>query len=100
VSDCAYQEIAMKYMVIEHFRDRDPLPVYRRFRDRGRMAPEGVQYLSSWVDDKFERCFQLMETDDRALLDQWSANWKDIVDFEIVPVVTSAEAAQTIAPRL
>ena len=90
----------MQYMVIEHFRNCDPLPVYRRFRDRGRMAPEGVQYLSSWVDDKFERCFQLMETDDRALLDQWSANWKDIVDFEIVPVVTSAEAAQTIAPRL
>jgi hypothetical protein len=100
VSYFGYQELAMKYMVIEHFRDRDPLPVYRRFRDRGRMAPEGVQYLSSWVDDKFERCFQLMETDDRALLDQWSANWKDILDFEIVPVVTSGEAAQTIAPRL
>jgi hypothetical protein len=90
----------MKYMVIERFRNRDPLPVYRRFRDRGRMAPEGVQYLSSWVDDKFECCFQIMETDNRALLDQWSANWSDIVDFEIFPVVTSAEAAQAIAPRL
>lgn len=87
-------------MVIERFRNRDPLPVYRRFRDRGRMAPEGVQYLSSWVDDKFECCFQIMETDNRALLDQWSANWSDIVDFEIFPVVTSAEAAQAIAPRL
>jgi hypothetical protein len=90
----------MKYMVVERFRNRDPLPVYRRFRDRGRMAPEGVQYLSSWVDDKFECCFQLMETADRALLDQWSANWSDIVDFEIFPVVTSTEAAQAIAPRL
>ena len=80
--------------------NRDPLPVYRRYRERVRMAPEGVQYLPSWVEDKFERCFQLMETDDRALLDQWSANWKDIVDFEIVPVVTSTEAARTIAPRL
>jgi hypothetical protein len=90
----------MKYMVIEHFRNRDPLPVYRRFRDRGRMAPEGLQYLSSWVDDNFERCFQLMETADRTLLDQWIANWSDIVDFEIFPVVTSTEAAQTIAPRL
>jgi hypothetical protein len=90
----------MQYMVVERFRNRDPLPVYRRFRDRGRMAPEGVQYLSSWVDDKFECCFQLMETADRALLDQWSANWSDIVDFEIFPVVTSAEAAQAIAPRL
>jgi hypothetical protein len=64
------------------------------------MAPEGVRYLSSWVDDKFERCFQLMETADRALLDQWIANWSDIVDFEIYPVVTSTEATQSIAPRL
>jgi Protein of unknown function (DUF3303) len=90
----------VQYMVIERFRDRDPLPVYRRFRDRGRMAPEGVQYLSSWVDDKFECCFQLMETADRALLDKWCANWSDIVEFEIFPVVTSMEAAQSIAPRL
>jgi hypothetical protein len=90
----------MKYMVIEHFRNRDPLPVYRRFRDRGRMAPEGLEYIASWVDDRFERCFQLMETADRTLLDQWIANWSDIVDFEIFPVATSTEAAQTIAPRL
>jgi Protein of unknown function (DUF3303) len=90
----------MKYMVIEHFRNRDPLPVYRRFRDRGRMAPEGLQYLSSWVDERFERCFQLMEAVDRTLLDQWIANWSDVVDFEIFPVVASAEAAQSIAPRL
>ncbi|HTC52486.1 MAG TPA: DUF3303 family protein [Steroidobacteraceae bacterium] len=90
----------MKYMVVEHFRNGDPLPVYRRFRDRGRMAPEGLQYLSSWVDEKFERCFQLMEAPDQTLLNQWIANWSDIVDFEIFPVVTSAEAAQTIAPQL
>ncbi len=90
----------MKYMVIEHFRNRDPLPVYRRFRDRGRMAPEGLQYLSSWVDEKFEHCFQLMEAVDRALVDQWMANWSDIVDFEVFPVVASAEAAQGIADRL
>jgi hypothetical protein len=90
----------MKYMVIEHFRNRDPLPVYRRFRDRGRMAPEGLQYVSSWVDEKFERCFQVMEAVDRTLLDQWIANWSDIVDFEIFPVIASAEAAQEIAHRL
>jgi len=90
----------MEYMVVEHFRNHDPLPVYRRFRDSGRMAPEGLQYLSSWVDNKFERCFQLMEAPDRTLLDQWITNWSDIVDFEIFPVVMSAEAAQTIAPRL
>ena len=90
----------MKYMVVEHFRNADPLPVYRRFRDRGRMAPEGLQYLASWVDEKFERCFQLLVAPDQTLLNQWIANWSDIVDFEIVPVVTSAEAAQTIAPQL
>ena len=88
------------YMVIEYFKDRDPLPVYRRFRDKGRMAPEGLVYVSSWVDHKLERCYQLMETRDRALLDEWMANWKDIVDFEVHPVITSREAADRIAPLL
>lgn len=88
------------YMVVEHFRDRDPVPVYRRFRDRGRMAPDGLTYVSSWVDSKLERCYQLMETDDRGLLDQWIANWKDLVDFEVYPVMTSAEAADKISPHL
>jgi hypothetical protein len=90
----------MLYMIIERFKNRDPVPVYRRFRDRGRIAPEGLQYLSSWVDDGLERCFQLMETDDRKLLDEWIANWSDIVEFEIYPVITSKEAAEKIAPHL
>jgi hypothetical protein len=90
----------MLFMVIEHFRNGDPLPVYRRFRDLGRMAPEGLQYVSSWVDDKFERCFQIMQTTDRKLLDQWIENWSDIVEFEIYPVVDSKEAAARIAERL
>lgn len=88
------------YMVVEHFKNKDAVAVYRRFRDRGRMAPDGLAYLSSWVDDKFERCFQLMETHDRRLLDQWMENWGDIVDFEVHAVVTSKEAAAQIAPRL
>jgi hypothetical protein len=90
----------MLFMIVEHFKNADPLPIYRRFRDRGRMAPEGLQYISSWVDEKFERCFQIMETTDRKLLDQWIANWSDIADFEIYPVVTSKEAASRIADRL
>lgn len=90
----------MLFMVVEHFKDADPLPVYRRFRDRGRMAPEGLHYVSSWVDEKFERCFQVMETTDRRLLDQWIANWSDIVEFEVYPVVTSKDAAASIAHRL
>jgi hypothetical protein len=88
------------YMVVEHFKDRDPVRVYRRFRDRGRMAPDGLTYISSWVDEKFERCYQPMETDDSSLLDEWLANWSDLVGFEVYPVITSKEAAEKIAPRL
>jgi hypothetical protein len=88
------------YMIVEHFKDKDPLPVYRRFRDNGRMAPEGLVYVSSWVDEKLERCFQLMEAPDRALLDLWIANWADLVDFEIWPVVSSREAVERVTARL
>jgi hypothetical protein len=87
-------------MIIEHFKNRNPVPVYRRFRDHGRLAPEGLQYVSSWVDEGLERCFQLMETDDRKLLDEWIVNWSDIVEFEIYPVIPSREAAEKIAPHL
>ena len=90
----------MLYMIIERFKNSDPVPVYRRFRDRGRLAPNGLQYISSWVDEKLERCFQIMETADRNLLDQWITNWSDIVEFEVFPVVSSKEASETIAPRL
>ena len=86
----------MLYMVVEHFMNQDAVPVYRRFRDRGRLAPEGLQYVSSWVDEKLERCFQLMETDNRDLLDEWISNWSDIVSFEVYPVISSKEAAEKI----
>jgi Protein of unknown function (DUF3303) len=87
-------------MVVERFKNNDAVPVYRRFRDLGRLAPEGLAYVSSWVDEKLERCYQLMETDDRGLLDEWMANWRDLVDFEVHEVVTSVTAAERIAPRL
>ncbi len=90
----------MHYMVVEHFKNRDPVPVYQRFRDRGRMAPEGLRYVSSWIDEKLERCFQLMETSDRKLLDEWIASWSDIVEFEVYPVISSNEAAERVSPRL
>ena len=73
------------YMVIENFKNGDAAPVDRRFRDRGRLAPEGLSYISSWVNDQLDRCYQLMETEDRALLDRWIANWSDLVDFEVHP---------------
>jgi hypothetical protein len=90
----------MTYMVVEHFKNKDAAAVYRRFRDRGRMAPEGLVYVSSWVDDKFERCYQVMEAHDRRLLEAWMANWSDLVDFEVHAVIASDEAARKIAPHL
>jgi len=90
----------MIYMVVEHFRNGDAVPVYRRFRDRGRLAPDGLTYVQSWVDEALQRCYQVMETDHPTLLDQWIANWDDLVDFEVYPVMTSADAAQLMAPRL
>jgi hypothetical protein len=83
-------------MVVERFRNQDPAPVYRRFRDHGRLAREGLQYVSSWVDVKLERCFQLMEADDPKLLDEWIANWSDLVEFEVYPVISSKEAAEKV----
>jgi hypothetical protein len=88
------------YMVVEKFRNGDPVPVYRRFLDRGRLAPDGLTYVSSWVDESLERCYQLMETDDRALLDEWMSRWNDIVEFEVHPVITSAAAAVRLASVL
>jgi hypothetical protein len=87
-------------MIIENFKNRNPVPVYRRFRDCGRLTPEGLRYVSSWVDEKLERCFQLMEADDRKLLDEWIAKWSDIVEFEIYPVLSSKEAAEKVSSRL
>jgi hypothetical protein len=90
----------MLFMVIERFRDRDAKAVYRRFRDQGRGAPEGLRYVDSWIEASFDRCFQLMECDDARLLQQWVAFWGDLVEFEIVPVVPSAATRETIEPLL
>jgi hypothetical protein len=90
----------MLYMIVEDFRGGDAVPVYRRFRDRGRLAPDGLRYVASWVTGDLRRCFQVMECDDERLLREWMASWDDIVDFEVFPVVPSADAAAAIAPLL
>jgi hypothetical protein len=90
----------MLYMVVERFKGGDALPVYRRFRDHGRLAPEGLTYVSSWVDTRLACCYQVMETDTPARLHQWMARWSDLVDFEVIPVITSKEAADRVAPDL
>jgi hypothetical protein len=88
------------YMVIEHFKNGDPAPVYRRVRQQGRLMPDGLTYVVSWVEPTLDRCYQVMEAGNRALLDEWMGNWSDLVDFEVREVITSAEAAARVAPGL
>ena len=86
----------MLYMIVEHFRNGDAAPVYERFRARGRLAPEGLRYVCSWVTADLARCYQVMECDDAALLHAWMAAWADLVDFDVQPVITSAAAARVL----
>jgi len=90
----------MLYMVVETFNAGAAPEIYRRARDRGRMMPPGLEYVASWVDMDYHRCFQLMRTDDVALFDVWVKAWSDLGSFEIVPVRTSAEASAAIADKL
>jgi len=90
----------MLFMVIEHFKPGQATAIYQRFKERGRMAPDGVTYHASWVDLEYTRCFQVMEAESEAELLEWTRNWEDLVAFEIVPVRTSAAAAAAIAPQL
>jgi hypothetical protein len=83
-------------MVVEHFRNGDPGPVYERLRARGRLAPDGLHYVGSWVTADLARCYQVMECEGRALLDQWMAAWEDLVAFEVHPVISSAEAVARV----
>ena len=87
-------------MIVERFKNKNPLPVYQRFLDKGRLAPDGLIYVSSWVDTNFHICFQIMETDDPKLIDLWISNWSDIVDFEVFPIIPSKEAADFLLPLL
>ncbi len=91
----------MLFMVIERFRDNDMIPVYQRVRDTGRMLPDGLKYIDSWIEPNFSRCFQLMECDDASLLQEWILQWRGCgVTFEIVPVVPSARTREVVAPVL
>lgn len=89
----------MLYLVIEHFRGGDPAPVYRRFRERGRLAPGGLEYRGSWVTTDLGHCYQVMECRDPGLLEAWMAQWRDLVEFEVHPVISSAEAAARVDQR-
>jgi hypothetical protein len=91
----------MLFMVIEHFQNNDMVPVYKRLREVGRVIPEGLRYIDSWVEPNFSRCFQLMECDDLRLFQEWVLGWRGAgVTFEIVPVVPSKETQEVVAPHL
>lgn len=79
----------MLFMVIERFKDRNPVPIYSRLREQGRSMPDGLRYIDSWVEASFDRCFQLMECDDVLLLQRWILQWRDLMEFEVVPVSPS-----------
>jgi len=90
----------MLFMIIEHFKDRNAKAVYKRFRDQGRMAPDGLKYVGSWIETNFDRCFQLMECNDARLLQEWILSWADLADFEIVPVVPSKDTSEIVGRHL
>ena len=90
----------MLFMVIERFKECNAKAVYRRFREKGRMTPDGLRYVGSWIEANFDRCFQLMECDDPRLLQQWVVQWQDLCEFEFVPVVPSKETVELITPLL
>lgn len=89
----------MHYLVIERFRNGDPVPIYRRLREEGRLMPEGLEYVTSWITEDFARCYQVMACPDRALLETWMARWSDLMEFEVHPVLTSAEVQARMAAK-
>jgi hypothetical protein len=99
--DCTMLRNPMLFMIIERFRDNDMIPIYKRVRDQGRMLPEGLKYIDSWIEPNFSRCFQLMECDDLRLFQEWTLQWRGSgATFEIVPVVSSKETREVVAPYL
>lgn len=86
----------MLFMVIERFKNHNAKAVYQRFQKQGRMLPDGLSYIDSWTENTFERCFQLMECEQPSLFQEWVSKWQDLVEFEIVPVVSSKEAADLV----
>ena len=88
----------MLFMIIERFKDRDPSPIYARLREQGRSLPEGLRFVDSWVEVNFDRCFQLMECDDAALMQRWILQWRDLAKFEVVPVCPSKAVRELFPP--
>ena len=90
----------MLFMVVEKFRNQNAKAVYRRLRDEGRGFPDGLKFVGSWVSADLGRCFQLMETDDVTLFQRWIADWQEVVEFEVVPVVEGKTTREALTPLL
>jgi hypothetical protein len=88
----------MLFLVIERFKGGDPVPIYQRLRESGRSMPEGLRYLDSWIEVNFARCFQLMECDDVRLFMQWVLHWRDLIEFEVIPVSPSKDVRELFNP--
>ena len=88
----------MLFMIIERFKDCDPAPIYARLREEGRAMPDGLRYVDSWIEANFDRCFQLMEAVDAVSLQKWILQWRDLVEFEIVPVTPSKAVRELFSP--
>ena len=86
----------MQYMVIEKFKKNKAKEIYQRYEEKGRMLPDGLKYIQSWVDINLDRCFQLMECEDHRLFQEWIESWQDVAEFEIAPVISSAQAKKII----
>jgi hypothetical protein len=87
----------MLFMIIERFKNRDPAPIYARLREQGRALPDGLRYIDSWVEANFDRCFQLVETEDVELIQRWILQWRDLVEFELIPVAPSRSVREMFA---
>jgi hypothetical protein len=90
----------MTYLIIEHFHSDKIKDMYERFDKKGRMMPEGVVYINSWIDVEVKTCYQVMESESEEKLKEWIKNWDDLVDFEIIPVITSAQAKAKVLRNL
>ena len=88
----------MRFMVIETFKEQSVRKIYARLDERGRMMPDGLRYVDSWIQADFRCCFQLMECDDAELFQQWIAHWDDLMEFEVIPVTASAQARKSAGP--
>jgi hypothetical protein len=84
----------MLFVVIERFKNREAKPIYQRLKEQGRMMPDAVKYLGSWIEENFDRCFQVMECNDVSELEEWASHWRDLMDFEFIPVRTSKEVVE------